>query len=181
HIGMDFNVDHMAASVHVIRDGNPHSVDEFVDLYDTPAMIRAITEKYWPYIDGRYQKAHQIYIYPDSSGKSRKSVGASETDITLLKQADFNVRAHPANPPVKDRVNSLSAMICNSEGLRRYFINPDKCPNGVESLEKQAYTDAGTPDKTQGYDHMTDAIGYHVYYQYPLRKPIAHIDIGMAI
>jgi hypothetical protein len=40
HIGMDFNVGKMAAITHVTRDGLPRAVDEIVNAYDTPDMIR---------------------------------------------------------------------------------------------------------------------------------------------
>ncbi len=40
---MDFNVGKMAAVVHVKRLGLPHAVDEIVNGYDTPDMIRQIT------------------------------------------------------------------------------------------------------------------------------------------
>ncbi|MBL2440218.1 terminase, partial [Klebsiella pneumoniae] len=41
HIGMDFNVGKMAVVVYVLRDGLPRAVDEFMDVFDTPAMIEA--------------------------------------------------------------------------------------------------------------------------------------------
>lgn len=62
HIGMDFNVGKMAAVVYVMRDGLPRAVDEFMDVFDTPAMIEAIQKKY-------SSENHQIKIYPDASGK----------------------------------------------------------------------------------------------------------------
>ncbi len=46
-IGMDFNVGKMAAVVHVKRLGLPHAVDEIVNGYDTPDMIRQIKERFW--------------------------------------------------------------------------------------------------------------------------------------
>ncbi|WP_043173939.1 terminase large subunit domain-containing protein, partial [Pseudomonas aeruginosa] len=88
-VGMDFNVGRMAAVVHVKRLGLPHAVDEIVNGYDTPDMIRQIKERFWLYADGDYRPTRQIRIYPDASGDSRKSVRASETDIALLKQAGF--------------------------------------------------------------------------------------------
>ena len=180
-VGMDFNVGKMAAVFHVKRDGNPHGVDEIVNAYDTPDMIRIIKERYWHYIDGNYRKTHEIRVYPDSSGGSRKSVTASETDIQLLKEAGFSVSAPPSNPPVKDRVNSLNAMICNAMGERRYRINVDKCPHTVECLEKQAYNDQGEPDKSSDLDHHPEAVGYFIHRDYPLRRPVTKLNIGIAM
>ena len=181
YIGMDFNVGRMAAVVNVKREGMPHAVDEIVNAYDTPEMIKMIKERYWSYIDGQYRKTHQIRIYPDSSGGSRKTVEASTTDIQLLKDAGFIVSAPAANPPVKDRVNSMNAMICNSQGERRFRVNIDKCPTLAENLEQQAYNDKGAPDKSGNMDHTNDAQGYFIHREYPLRRPVTNLNIGVAM
>lgn len=155
HIGLDFNVTKMAASVHVLRDGKPCAVDELTDVFDTPAMIRLIQERF---------SGHPIYIYPDASGKNRKSQNASESDLTLLRQAKFMVCVNQSNPAVKDRVLSMNQML----GKREYKINPDKCPALVEGLEKQAYDKHGEPDKSAGLDHILDAAGYFISYKFPV-------------
>ena len=90
HIGMDFNVGKMAGIVHVKRDGMPRAVDEIMNGYDTPDMVRKIKERFWKYENGNFTRNRQIFIYPDASGGSRKSVNASETDIALLKSAGFS-------------------------------------------------------------------------------------------
>ena len=165
---MVFNVGRMAAVVHVKRDGQPYAVDEIVNGYDTPDMIRRIRERYWRYENGRYLPSCQIRIYPDASGDSRRSVNASQTDIELLRQAGFAVSVNAANPPVKDRVNAMNAMFCNAEGERRYRVNPDMCPSYVEALEQQPWGKNGEPDKTTGHDHINDAAGYFIVRDYPL-------------
>lgn len=167
-IGMDFNVGRMAAVVHVRRDGLPCAVDEFVNGYDTPDMIRRIKERYWRYDGVRYVPTCQIRIYPDASGDSRRSVNASQTDIALLREAGFSVSVNAANPPVKDRINAMNAMFCNAVGERRYRVNPDKCPSYVEALEQQPWAKNGEPDKTTGHDHINDAAGYFIAKEYPI-------------
>jgi hypothetical protein len=175
HIGMDFNVGQMAAIAHVIRGDKPHAVDEVVNGYDTPDMIRILKERYWKYDaeQGRYLATRQLIIYPDSSGDSRKSVNASETDIALLKAANFRVRAPNQNPPVKDRINSMQAMFCNGEHKRRYFVNARNCPTYADSLEQQAWGENGEPDKKTGHDHTNDAGGYFIHSQFPIRRKLA--------
>lgn len=164
HIGMDFNVTKMAAVVFVYRNGKKelHAVDEFHNLYDTPDMIENIKMRY----PGR-----KIIIYPDASGKNRKTVGADDSDIKLLKRAGFTVKAKDANPRVKTRVNSVNAMFCNALGERRLFINADMCPVLVECITQQIYNDKGEPDKTAGVDHMNDAFGYPVVFNHAINKP----------
>lgn len=163
HIGMDFNVSKMAAVVFVLRDGEPHAVEELTGIFDTPDMIRVIKSRY---------AGHTIMVYPDASGQSRKSNNASVSDLSLLQSAGFYVRANPVNPAVKDRVLSMNAMI-NSNGVRRLRVNADYCPVLVEGLEKQAYDKNGEPDKTSGLDHVIDACGYFICHKFPLVKRIA--------
>lgn len=164
HIGLDFNVGHMAAVVHVLRNGEPHAVDEFVDYLDTPALIAAIQAKYQH--DGLEIK-HRIIAYPDASGKSRKSNNAAASDIAQLKQARWLVLAKSTNPFVKDRVAAFNKVI-HKAGKRVYKVNIDACPHLVEGLEKQAYDKNGEPDKTSGIDHVIDAPGYFIAYRFPV-------------
>lgn len=158
HIGMDFNVGKMSAVVFVLRDGDPHAVDELTGILDTPAMIAAIKARY---------EGHAVFVYPDASGNSRKSNNASESDISLLRNARFTVLVAPSNPAVKDRILAMNQMI-HSEGARRLRVNVDRCPAFVEGLEKQAYDKNGEPDKTSGLDHVNDAGGYMIFYKFPV-------------
>lgn len=162
HIGMDFNVAKMSAVVHVLRQGIPHAVDEITGAFDTPAMIEIIKNRY---------PMHSISIYPDASGQNRKSVSASETDISLLKRAGFRVYHETKNPRVRDRVVTVNSNFCNAKGERRYFVNVDKCPTYTKDLEQQVYDKNGEPDKKHDTDHTTDAAGYFIYSMFPVIKP----------
>ncbi|BDU76280.1 phage terminase large subunit [Mesoterricola sediminis] len=173
HIGMDFNVGKMASIAHVVRQDLPRAVDEIIGADDTPDMIRQIKERFWRVQGGQVLKTRTISIYPDASGASRKSVNASTSDLDLLRQAGFQVYANAANPAVKDRVNAMNAMFCNSAGERRYLVNPERCPTYVDCLEQQAWGTNGEPDKTTGHDHPVDAGGYYIVYRFPVVKPIA--------
>ncbi|WP_037408080.1 MULTISPECIES: terminase large subunit domain-containing protein [unclassified Serratia (in: enterobacteria)] len=172
YIGMDFNVGKMVGIVHVLRDGLPRAVTEIINAYDTPDIIRIIKERFWLYDGNDYRKVREIYIYPDASGDSRKSSNASTTDIAQLKQAGFNVVVNDANPPVKDRINSVNAMFCNSKGERRYLVNVKRCPVYTECLEQQVWDEkTGEPDKKSGKDHANDGGGYYIIKQFPIIKP----------
>ena len=160
-IGMDFNVTKMAAVVYVRRGETMHAVDEFVNLFDTPAMIEAIKQRYPDY---------EIGIYPDASGENRKSSNASETDLALLRKAGFKVYVNSRNPAVKDRINSMNGMLCNTLAERRLFVNAVKCPHFVKCQERQIYDENGQPDKKSGFDHMNDAGTYPIAYLFPIDK-----------
>lgn len=169
HIGLDFNVGNMSGVVFVLRNGEPHAVDELTGLLDTPATIAAIKSRY---------AGHAIHVYPDASGNSRKSNNASESDIALLRQARFNVLVASSNPAVKDRVLAMNQMI-HSEGKRRLRVNVDTCPSFVEALEKQAYDKNGEPDKASGFDHLNDAAGYFMFHRFPVRtRTMQRVKIG---
>jgi phage terminase large subunit len=105
-IGCDFNVTQQAATIYAQRDGGAvwHAVEQLTAMYDTPEMVRLIQEKW-------QSKGHKIYMYPDASGSSRKTVNASISDIALLEQAGFIVRAKKTNPAVKDRVLAMNAAL----------------------------------------------------------------------
>lgn len=171
-IGMDFNVGKMAAVTHVKRLGIPHAVDEIINAYDTPDIIKKIKERYWLWDGNTYHKTCEIMVFPDASGDSRKSTNASTTDLALLRAAGFSVSAPEANPPVKDRINAMNAMFCNAEGARRYRVNASKCPVYAESLEQQTWNAQGEPDKKQDNDHPNDAAGYFINRTYPIIKPV---------
>lgn len=169
HIGLDFNVMNMTAAVSVIRDGLPLTLEELTKVRDTPAMAALIKE--------RYQEKHQtITIYPDASGGNTSSKNASESDLSILRQAGFTVSVNPANPAVKDRVNAVNAMTLSSDGERRWKINTDTCPVLTESQEQQAYDSNGQPDKSTGHDHANDASGYFLVKRYPIVKRTAAIS-----
>lgn len=163
HVGMDFNVNNMSAAIFVIRNSIIYLLDEISGARDTPSLCRLLKEKH----DG-----HQILIYPDSSGQNTSSKSASESDLSIIRSNGFNIRAKSKNPFVKDRVSSVCAKICTANGARTFFVNTNNCPVSTECLEQQIWTEAGEPDKKAGKDHMNDAIGYFIHYNYPIVKKI---------
>jgi hypothetical protein len=165
-VGTDFNVLYGAAVIHVLRDGYPVAVDEIHNSFDTDETIAALIDKY---------PANPITVYPDATGDTRTSANTTMSDIRKLKEAKFRVKKPSQNPNIKDRVAAMNALILNGKGQRRYKVNAAKCPNLVASLEQQTYNDAGQPDKDGGLDHIVDAAGYFVNYQYGLTKPKAAV------
>ena len=158
HIGMDFNINRMAATVHVIRDGLPLLLEEATHLFDTPAMIVELKRRY---------PGHSITVYPDASGKNRKSVSGSESDHSLLRAAGFMVMVNPSNPAVRDRVLAVNAMFLNIDQKRRYLVNTDNCPVSTQVLEQQAYSENGEPNK-DGTEDPVDALGYFIVQRFPI-------------
>ena len=150
HIGMDFNITNMNAVVHVI-DELPIAVEELTGIYDTQEMVIKIKEKY---------SGHSVVIYPDASGKNRSTSGKSDVDI--LKGGGFVIRNLNINPFIKDRINILNVALLNNAGERNYLINTNNCPVYTKALEQLPYKN-GSPDKSSGFDHVTEAAGYFMY------------------
>ena len=170
YIGQDFNVGKMASTVYVQRGKQWHAVAELVDLFDTPDVIRVITER-WK------NAGHKIVMYPDASGKNRKSNMASTSDIAMLQQAGFEVRVNPSNPAVKDRILAMNKAL--ESGLVK--INDHICPSTARGLEQQAYDDNGEPEKNGVIDHQNDASTYPIAYEMPIMKPVINVPITFAL
>jgi hypothetical protein len=161
--GLDFNVLKMAAVIYVVRNGEPRAVGELTGVRDTPEMARILKERF-------KDKGHTVTIFPDASGQNTSSKSASESDLSILKQAGFLINVNSTNPAVKDRVNAVNALILNDKGERRLKVNTHLCPVFTEALEQQPYDKNGEPDKATGHDHVNDAAGYPLVKLWPIVK-----------
>ena len=165
HIGLDFNVDPMSAVVCIIENDRIIVVDE-IQIYssNTNEMCEEIKTRY---------KNKQIVVYPDPSARQRKTSAGGLTDLAILKNNGFDVRCRSTAPLVRDRINAVNSKLKNVNGKNSLFI-VKFCKNAIKSIERQIYKE-GThiPDKDSGYDHMNDALGYLVEYNFPLRRNFA--------
>ena len=165
HIGLDFNVDPMSAVVCIIENDRIFVVDE-IQIYssNTNEMCDEIKTRY---------KNKQIVVYPDPSARQRKTSAGGLTDLAILKNNGFDVRCRSTAPLVRDRINAVNSKLKNVNGKNSLFI-VKFCKNAIKSIERQIYKE-GThiPDKDSGYDHMNDALGYLVEYNFPLRRNFA--------
>lgn len=167
HIGLDFNVGGTCATVWIIDQDSPHCVDEFVSQNTQDFIIKLA--KY---------RDHKIKIYPDASGKAKRT-NASLSDISMITQAGFSVDTPNANPPVRDRVNSVNALLSHN----RLKINRKKCPNVSEALSSQGYLANGEPEKFNSHpalDDWADSSGYFLHRKFPIAKPIIITGISSA-
>lgn len=174
YIGCDFNVMKQAASVYVQRQKPSrlewHVVAELKNMVDTPHMIDLINDN-WK------KRGHDIFIYPDASGKARKSVDAYRSDIALLEAEQYVVRVNETNPFVNDRVLAMNRAF--ERGI--CYVNDKEAPTVANCLEQQGYDDNGEPDKKGGHDHQNDATSYPIAYEMPIVRPTIHIPMSFAI
>ncbi len=154
-IGVDFNVGNMSAVIGVKLNNTLLVIDEVSGAHDTDALAQQIKARY---------PDRKIYVYPDASGGNR-STNASQTDIQILESYGMANQSPRANPPVRDRVSAVQALLENGKGQVRLQISAT-CRRMIECLELQCYTEKGDPDKDSGHDHMNDALGYLIWREF---------------
>jgi PBSX family phage terminase large subunit len=154
-IGVDFNVGNMSAVIAIRAGKSLYVVDEISGAHDTDTLAQKIKANY---------PDHKIYVYPDASGGNR-STNATQTDIAILESYGMSNQSPKANPPVRDRVAAVQALLENGKGEVRLKI-ASSCVKLIECLELQSYTEKGDPDKDAGYDHMNDALGYLIWREF---------------
>jgi hypothetical protein len=154
-VGIDFNVGNMSAVIAVRLGSGLLVIDEIAGAHDTDALAQEIRRRH---------PQQQVYIYPDASGGSR-STNASQTDIQILESYGMSNQSPRSNPPVRDRVAAVQALLENGKGQVRLQV-AQGCKRVIECLELQCYSDKGEPDKDAGFDHMNDALGYLVWREF---------------
>ncbi len=161
HIGMDFNLDPMSAVICIRKGGKLYAIDEIV-MYgsNTDEMVAEIKDRYGN---------RNIIIYPDPASRQRKTSAGGRTDLSILQNAGFSVKAKNSHALVRDRINAVNSRLLSGDGERHLYISP-KCKQTIKSLERQTYKEGTSiPNKDDGFDHMNDALGYLIEYLFPVR------------
>ncbi len=157
HIGCDFNIDPMSATVAIVKNGIGWVIDE-IEIYgsNTNELVQEIRARY---------HHNRVIAYPDSSGIKR-TTNSGISDHQILQNAGFKLMVQPGNPPVIDRIASVNGAFEKD----KLYIDP-KCRSVKNCLIKHTYKE-GTrqPSKDQGHDHMNDALGYFVYQHFAIKK-----------
>lgn len=170
YIGCDFNVENTAAVFYVKRNGGAewHAVYEYSGIKDA-ATLGSLIKKNFQDI------GHTIYVYPDSSGKSRNNANtASLSAIQELTSRGFILRAPTKNFLVEDRINATN----NAFSKGKLYVNQRTCPVFSRCLINQAFAKDGKPDKKTGYDHSNDAGTYPIVYELGLRTRLFKIPFN---
>lgn len=165
YIGMDFNIDPMSATIGVRLGETLHIIDEI-------RMFSSNTQEMVSEIQSRYPRT-KVWVYPDPAARQRKtSAPVGQTDLSILQNAGFTVKAPNAHDPVREGINAVNARLCDANGVRHLLVDP-KCKYTIESLERHAYKEGtSVPDKDSGYDHMSDALRYMVSYIWPVKRNV---------
>ena len=167
YTGWDFNIDPMSIVIAVRRGDDLYVIDE-IRMYSSNTQ-EAVEE-----VRARYPRS-KIWAYPDSASRQRKTSAGGSTDLIQLQNAGFIVKCPHSHTPVRDRINAVNSRLCDSLGVQHLFISAN-CKHTIEGLERQTYKEGTSqPDKDSGYDHMMDALGYMVDYQFPITKATGKI------
>jgi hypothetical protein len=118
-----------------------------------------------------------VYVYGDATGS------ASRTDWQIVKgffgryvdRYDVGFRLPSCNPLVKDRVNCVNAVLRNHAGNCRLLIDP-RCKHLIQDLEQGAWKTDPHGNSLSDLDksdpmrsHVSDALGYYVAHEFPMR------------
>jgi len=159
-VGMDFNVNPMCAVVAQKAGEQCHVSAEIVlPNSNTFEMMDELVRRY---------PAQKGVVHPDPSGAARKTSSAvGQTDHAIIRQAGWQVYVMKPHQIV-DRINAVNAMFHNANGERRLFID-HKCKHLIRGLDGLSFKE-GTkiPDKSLGFDHITDALGYLMMGVFPM-------------
>ena len=161
HLGLDFNIDPMSAVLFHIKNN-------VVSIFDEIVIYSSNTDEFIEELLTRYPDKSKIIIYPDPASRQRKTSAGGKTDLMLLQNAGLSVKCKNTHALVRDRVNSVNAKLKSFDGKRTILID-NSCKTLINSLLKQIYKEGTTiPEKDNGYDHMTDALGYAIEYIFPI-------------
>jgi hypothetical protein len=177
---LDFNRNPLSSVLLQSYGGNILILEEMIlsDSYTLAACEELLS---------RTQKWHtgfpmEIYVYGDATGEQHRT-SSSRTDWQIVK--DFFgrhtdryrpiFRVPRSNPPVKDRVNCVNAMLRNYAGRQRLFVHQG-CKGVIQDFEQVSWKndpygntlaelDKSDPRRT----HLSDAVGYYVAQEFPMR------------
>lgn len=183
-VGMDFNVNPMAAVVFWRSAQHVHIVSEIeIENADTEYMCGVLEQDNRNNNSGEYlrgQVKNFLYddgtrrvatVYPDASGRSRHtSAVAGTSDFSIIRGDDykrFQLISKAANPKIRDRENAVNGKLNPIKGRPTLTIDP-ACKKVIQYM--QTYTHEMRL-KQKEMSHLLDATGYPIAYLYPVNKP----------
>lgn len=164
YLGMDFNVDPMAAVVFTVKGERIHYIREFeLPNSDTEQMIEHAQEE---------MKGKIVGAYPDPSGKARKtSAPAGRTDFTIIKNAGIKVNARKKAPGVRDRRNAVNRKFKDNTAT----IDP-RCKKLIRYTEQLTHAKL---KKQEEMTHLRDAADYPCEFIFPIKRPKLEVNIDV--
>jgi hypothetical protein len=127
-------------------------------------------------------EGHQsyIYVYGDATGGSRGSAKIQGSDWELVKQilnpafpGHVIYKVPRSNPRERARVNAMNSRLKSISGEVKLQVDPKKAPNTVKDFEGVSLLKGGSGEidkkKTPKLSHITDACGYYISKEFPVK------------
>jgi hypothetical protein len=189
---LDFNMNPLCSVLTQASNGIVVVLDELI-LPDSNTL--AACEEFLSRTEKWTAGSHlSVQIYGDSTAEQRHT-SASRTDWQIVKELfgrnrdRYNVtfRMPSSNPPVKDRVNCVNARLRNHAGQHRLMVH-EHCKHLIRDLEQVCWKtdphgntlvelDKSDPMRT----HVSDALGYYIAREFPMRPPMGERSGPMII
>jgi len=124
----------------------------------------------------------EIHVYGDATGgaKGTAKIVGSDWDIvlTLLYQHYGRSRVFKhipkANPSERARINAVNSRCRSHEGVIRLYVDPSKAKYTKIDFDGVRLVEGGSGEIDKEHDpkltHLTDAIGYYITREFPVRK-----------
>lgn len=151
---------HVIGEVHIPRDSN------------TPLVCQKLLQDWGDH-------RGDVLCYGDATGGAKTTAAVKGSDWELIKEElrpvfgpRLKFRVDRSNPRERVRVNCMNSRLQSVDGSIRMMIDPVKAPNVVKDIEGvRLVSGSGAIDKKSDpkLTHMTDALGYYIAKQHPVR------------
>ncbi len=166
-IGQDFNLNPMASVMCQFINGVLYVIGELIE----PGHLQEHAEKLKAWCEARkldHKDQRQVFIVPDATG-GRRNQGDGRSNLYILQQAGFTVRARPANPLKIDTDQTVLVLLENAKKERRLFFSRATAPKTIDAIASLRQSDRDNP--LNPHTHPTDALKYVAYYCAPMKAP----------
>lgn len=176
-VAMDFNVGHMNWTLGQKKGNQFYWFDEIcIQNTHTQQQAEVLAEK----ISAMNHKPGVILV-GDASGSANKTSAAGQTDYDLICQTlnRYNIpwvnMTPESNPKIRDRVNTVNAVLRDATGAVNMWIHPVRCPVAKRDFERVIWKLSSNSDrivedqtKDPSLTHSSSGIGYAVCALSPL-------------
>lgn len=182
----DFNVQPMVSLVGQFLD-NTYMVKRELTIEEAsiPDMCQLFYDQF-----PKHQS--EIWLYGDATGNKRTSqTGKTDYFIILNEMRGYGVplkmKIPPENPKVPDRINAINRILLDEKGQVRLLVD-NSCQDLISDLENVLRDPKGGILKTYNRKdpyfrrtHWSDALGYWIAYEEPVRPPGPSLPVTIRI
>lgn len=160
-VGMDFNVNPMAAAVFWRNGNHMHYFDEIeLENADTEYMCSVLRERHGLRLSD---------VYPDATGKARKTAAPEgKSDFWYLEDAGFTIHADDENPKRRDRFNAVNGKCKPRRGRVTLTVSP-RCKRIIKYAQIWSHELMNKANQ-KAMSHLLDAFSYPIAYLFPATK-----------